>query len=224
MKPSTWLPESPMKTAAGLPGRRLNGRNPRQDRPSASESTRRSRSGCTVTASIAKNVAPIMASVPARPSMLSSRLSAFVIPTSQTTPIAAASTLLPTISTERPVASAIAAAPNWTASLTAAGSERMSSIRPATKRSVAAARIPSSSSWSCTAPAAIAAPMPAASPRKRPIPPKVGVSCSLQRSPVGWAINRRATGDRSRAQMTKALTGRATAAAAALIDTEPGTG
>ena len=35
--------------------------------------------------------------------MLSSRLNAFVIPTSQRTPIAAARTSLPTISTERPV-------------------------------------------------------------------------------------------------------------------------
>ena len=29
-KPITWLPESPMKTAAGRPGRRLNGRKPAQ--------------------------------------------------------------------------------------------------------------------------------------------------------------------------------------------------
>ena len=29
VKPSTWLPESPMNTAAGLPGRKLKGRKPR---------------------------------------------------------------------------------------------------------------------------------------------------------------------------------------------------
>ena len=33
VKPSTWLPESPMKTSAGLPGRKLKSRKPRQARP-----------------------------------------------------------------------------------------------------------------------------------------------------------------------------------------------
>ena len=63
------------------------------------------------------------ASVPASPSMLSSRLNALVMPTSQSSPITTASTSFETISTERPVASAIAAAPNWTASFIAAGIE-----------------------------------------------------------------------------------------------------
>ncbi len=48
--------------------------------------------------------------------MLSSRLKAFVIPTSQTSPSAVASTSLPTISTVRPDASTTAAAANWAAS------------------------------------------------------------------------------------------------------------
>ena len=48
--------------------------------------------------------------------MLSSRLNAFVIPTSQTRPITIASTSLPTISTESPLASTIPAAANWAAS------------------------------------------------------------------------------------------------------------
>ena len=43
---------------------------------------------CTVTASIAKKPNAIAASVAARPSMLSSRLNAFVTPTSQTSAIA----------------------------------------------------------------------------------------------------------------------------------------
>ncbi len=38
-KPSTWLPESPMKTRALRPGRRLKGRKPRQAPPSASATT-----------------------------------------------------------------------------------------------------------------------------------------------------------------------------------------
>ena len=76
-----------------------------------------------MTASIAKKVAAITASDPARPSMLSSRLKAFVIPTSQSTPSAAARTSFATISTDRPMTSAIAAAPNCAPSFTTAGSE-----------------------------------------------------------------------------------------------------
>ena len=85
--PSTWLPESPMKTAAARPGLRLKGRNPTQASPSASESTRTVSLGCSVSASIAKYAQAIVASVAASPSMLSRRLKAFVIPTSQRSPM-----------------------------------------------------------------------------------------------------------------------------------------
>ena len=117
VNPSTWLPESPMKTSAGFPGRKLKMRKPRHVPMSARESTSRSRSSWTVSASIAKSVALISARVPARPSMLSSRLKAFVIPTSQRTPSAAARKSFETISTVSPQASATAAAPNWAAEL-----------------------------------------------------------------------------------------------------------
>ena len=53
-KPSTWLPESPMKTAALPPGRRLNGRKPTHAKPSESARTSTRSFGCTVAASIAK--------------------------------------------------------------------------------------------------------------------------------------------------------------------------
>ena len=46
--------------------------------------------------------------------------------------------------------------------------------------------------------------------------PEVGVTCSLHRSPVGWATSRRASGEWRSNQITNAATGRATAAAAAL--------
>ena len=49
--------------------------------------------------------------------MLSSRLNAFVIPTSQTSPSTVASTSLPKISTVSPEASTTPAAANWAASL-----------------------------------------------------------------------------------------------------------
>ena len=110
-KPSTWLPESPMMTAAGRPGRRLKGRYPTHARPSARESTRTVSLSCSVTESTAKYAHAITASVAASPSMLSSRLNAFVMPTSHRSPIAHASTVFPTISTSSPLASTIAAAP-----------------------------------------------------------------------------------------------------------------
>ena len=74
--------------------------------------------------------------------MLSSRLKAFVIPISQTIPIGMPIQWVLTISTLVPVDSTMIAAPSWLASLTSGGSERTSSIRPATKRRVAPARIP----------------------------------------------------------------------------------
>ena len=72
-----------MKTSALRPGRRLNGRKPAHAHAPASANARCASSGWTVTASIAKNPNAIAASVAASPSMLSSRLNAFVIPTSQ---------------------------------------------------------------------------------------------------------------------------------------------
>ena len=114
-KPSTWLPESPMKTTAPRRGRRLKGRNPAHaaEREGEHEHVLLS---CSVNASIAKYPQETTASVAARPSMLSSRLNAFVIPTSQRSPIAHARTSLPTISTLRPLASTMTAAPICAAS------------------------------------------------------------------------------------------------------------
>ena len=79
--------------------------------------------------------------------MLSSRLNAFVIPTSQTSASTSATTSLPTISTESPLASTITAAANWAASFGSGLSEKMSSASPARKRSAQPPRIPSSSVW-----------------------------------------------------------------------------
>ena len=85
-KPITWLPESPMKTRALRPGRRLKGRKPRQAPPSASATTSGSSPASWSSAATAKTAQETVASDAARPSMLSSRLKAFVIPTSQTRP------------------------------------------------------------------------------------------------------------------------------------------
>ena len=59
---------------------------------------------------MAKNAQAIAARVAASPSMLSSRLNAFVIPTSQTRPSAVAATSLEMISTRTPAASTSTAA------------------------------------------------------------------------------------------------------------------
>ena len=82
VSPITWLPESPMKTAAGFRGRKLNGRKPATASASASETTSRRSSSWIQTASMAKKTAATTARLPARPSMLSRRLKAFVIATS----------------------------------------------------------------------------------------------------------------------------------------------
>ena len=68
----------------------MYGRKPRQAKQTPSDKHRDEVARWTVNASIAKNAHAIAASVAARPSMLSSRLKAFVIPTSQTTPSAVA--------------------------------------------------------------------------------------------------------------------------------------
>jgi len=87
--------------------------------------------GSTVYASIAKNAHAIAASDAARPSMLSSRLNAFVMPTSQTIPSAHASTSLPTICTRTPAAITSAAAATCATIFPSGGSRKTSSTRPA---------------------------------------------------------------------------------------------
>ncbi len=66
--------------------------------------------GWTVYASTAKKTQAIAASVAASPSMLSSRLNAFVIPISQIRPSAVATTGFEMISTRMPAASTTTAA------------------------------------------------------------------------------------------------------------------
>ncbi len=131
-KPSTWLPESPMKTAARRPGRRLKGRKPAQASAIASAKARCAWFGWVVTASIAKKPAAIAASVAASPSMLSSRLNAFVRPTSQSSASRVPATGFEISSTWVPVASTSPAAPNWAASFASGLRWCRSSQRPAT--------------------------------------------------------------------------------------------
>ena len=148
--------------------------------------------------------------------MLSSRLKALVIPTSQKTAIATPSTSFVTSSTRRPAAIAIPAAAICAASFASGLRWRTSSTTPATKSSPHPARIPASSHDASTAPTAIASATPAASPQAMPTPPNVGVARSCQRSPVGCATSLDAAeGARRRAQRANAATGRAAIVTAA---------
>ena len=125
--------------------------------------------------------------------MLSSRLKAFVIPTSQTTATMVASKSLPISSTRRPAATAIPAAANCAASFASGLRCRTSSTSPAAKSERAPARIPPARALASTAPVTTAAATPASRPAKIPTPPNVGVARSCQRSPVGWATSRSAS-------------------------------
>ena len=124
-----------MKTSALPPGRRLNGRNPAHAHAPASANARCASSGWTVTASIAKNPNAIAASVAASPSMLSSRLNAFVMPTSQKIASGHATKCVWINWTPVPVESTITAAAICSASFSFGESARRSSTSPATKRS-----------------------------------------------------------------------------------------
>ena len=106
-----------MNAAAGPWRRRLKRRNPTHANASESERASTVSFGWTVTASSAKYPAAIAASVAARPSMLSSRLNALVIPTSQITPSGTAIQSLETSSTVSPLQSARAASSELRAEL-----------------------------------------------------------------------------------------------------------
>ena len=223
-KPSTWLPESPMKTFAPPLRLRLNGRNARHAASSASATTSTARFGWSVAASMAKKSEAIAASDAASPSMLSSMLNAFVIPTSQNTASTSASQWFDTIVTLSPAARTTAAAASCAPIFASGGRLNMSSSSPATKRIAQPPRIPSTcafelgtgSSGPGTAPRATATRTPTTSPAKIPIPPIVGVVCRCQRSSRGAETTRRAAGERRRPTRTRAAAGSARMDAAAL--------
>ena len=191
-----------MKTAAPRCGRKLNGRKPPHARPSEIASASTVSFSCAVSASIAKYAHETIANVAARPSMLSSRLKAFVMPTSQRRPIPHARMSFPTISTFSPLASTTTAAVICAASFAIGLRRRRSSMSPAPKTIVTPARIPPSSPLHSMIPAASATATPATKPAKIPTPPNVGVGCSCQRSSDGTATNRAPIGERRRSQRT----------------------
>jgi hypothetical protein len=195
----------------------LYGRNPRHAKSRPSESVATRWLGWTVNASIAKNMHAIAASVAARPSMLSSRLNAFVIPTIQRTPIAVATIPFETISTRTPETSTIAAAAICAKTFAMGERPKMSSTSPAAKMSAQPARMPPSSRLAGISPAARAIPTATRMPARKPLPPSRGVEVVCQRSARGAATTCRAAGVCSSAQIVSTLAGRAANAAAATV-------
>ena len=178
-----------MKTAAAFAGRRLKGRKPAQASASASAIdehgvVRVTRDG--VDREEDRTRSP--ASVAASPSMLSSRLKAFVMPTSQTTRDGVREDLVRDRSaTFRPLESTSAGGRR--AGRRASGSapsEKSRRARPAAKRIAQPPRIRQNSpARAGTAPTASARPTPAAMPATIPRPPNIGVGRSCQRSSRG---------------------------------------
>jgi hypothetical protein len=142
----------------------LKGRKPQQAPAPAIANASEASSGCTVTASTAKKKNEIDASVAASPSMLSSRLNAFVRPISQTTATASPITWFETSWTWVPVESTTAAAIPWTASFAMGETPRRSSTSPAAKTSVTAAQMPISARLGSNAPTAAAVQRPRLNP------------------------------------------------------------
>ena len=177
-------------------------------------------SGWMVNASIAKNAHPIVASDAASPSMLSSKLNAFVIPSSQTTASAVAATPFEMMWTRSPDQMTSAAAPPCAASFASGGSRKMSSTRPATKRMAQPPRIPPSSRLAGMTCVATAMPDATSIPAKIPLPPSSGVERVCQRSERGAATTWRAAGVFRRAQIASRLAGRAARAAAVTVTGE----
>src|SRR3954468_22593805 len=76
--------------------------------------------------------------------------------------------------------------------------------------------MPTSSDVSGTVPTATASHSPTLIPKKIAMPPTSGVGCSCQRSALGVATRRVASGDRSNTQTASRTAGKAAIAAAAL--------
>jgi hypothetical protein len=170
-----------------------------------------------VNASIAKNPQAIAASVAARPSMLSSRLNAFVMPISQMTPMIVASTGLPTISTRTPEPITSAVAAPCAASFVSGDRRRRSSRSPAKNTIAQPPRMPPSRPDAGIRPAASAMPTAARSPAMMPMPPRRGVERVCQRSSCGAATTRRAAAVCRSPRMVRKLAGSAARAATATV-------
>ena len=169
---------------------------------------------CTVTASIAKKPNAIAASVAARPSMLSSRLNAFVTPDEPDERDRVADPLVADELHLRPgrehdrrggdLRGELGERVEAVEVVDEAARRRSARSRGRSRRAPRSAR---------TRPRRRRARAPAVSPAKMPIPPSSGVGFSCQRSAEGTATSRRASGVRSSAQIAAAHAGRAAMAA-----------
>ena len=159
-----------------------------------------------VTASIAKKPNAIAASVAARPSMLSSRLNAFVTPTSQSSAIAIADALVADELDLRAASRARSRRRRSARASFASGLQATEVVDEAGDEDERAAGEDTAelARSGSNAPVATAASQtPTLRPTKIPIPPTSGVGASCQRSPHGAATRRRGAGVGGVAQIAR---------------------
>ena len=175
-----------MNTAAALPGPEVERQEAEAAQAmSASESTSSSRSSWTVTASIAKNVAAISASVAGEAVHVVEQVERVRHPDEPEDADRRGEHVVADDLDREPVDEHDRRGAELRAQLEPGGQGVDVVDEAGDEEHAAPPRTPSSSSCAWTPPTAIAAPIPAASPRKMPTPPKVGVACALQRSPAG---------------------------------------
>ena len=188
--PRNRAPESPMKI---FDGGKLWTRNP-PVAPASASANRASSTRPSARKIAPRKMAPMTAIPPASPSMLSSRLSAFVIPTNQKIESVTSRANTPVSRSITPLAISTTAATSWGRSFAAGARARRSSASPVTNMTNPASTIASSadqppqggmpSPSRATAPRLSAIPIPAATakPPKIASPPRRGVGLRLQRS------------------------------------------
>ena len=219
MKPSTWLPASPMNTAARRPGRRLKGRKPTHAKPSDERkdehdvvlvsrggvdgevTARDRRERRCETVHVVQQVEGVRdAHEPDERDAVASR------------PFPISSTRRPAATRERPPRRTVRRA-----SRSGSGDVDRPPARPRTG-SRSRPRMPSQLPVASTAPTASAQATPAKRPQGMPTPPNVGVGRVVP-ALAAWGARRSgpsAYADRSSTQSTRAATGRAAIVTAAL--------
>ena len=206
-----------MNASADPRTRRLKRRKPTHANASESESASTVSFGWTVTASSAKYPAAIAASVAARPSMLSSRLNAFVIPTSQITPSGTAIQSLATSSTVEPAPERDRRGAELRAELRPGGQRVQVVDEPCEKQQRAAAEdAPELRRWARAHRSRARRATPASSPAKIPRPPTSGVVLLVPAIVAGRGGEAAEDGEASATQITAYEAARAAIAASAI--------
>ena len=214
MNPISCEPVSPIQTSAGRPGRRLKGRNP--GRQARARRKTRTRSPGRTDGVDGEEDGAMTARLPARPSMLSSRLNAFVIPTSQMTPSGHAIQLLVDQLDVVPVGGRSRRRDCARASHRR---QRVHVVDQPARKEQDPGKMPSEAARTPERADATAAQIPTVSPAKIPTPPKSGVGTRASARSSARRSSRRAPRWR-RSLIASAEAGRAAIAARVLTSSE----